>query len=136
MNSLLYPMFCLVLLTTVVALMTLACRVKSVSSGVVKLRYYQLMQGDDAVPEIVTRTTRCANNLFEIPVLFYVVCTLYISLAVESTAALVLAWLFVGFRCVQAIIHLSYNNVLHRMSAFWGAFICMLLLWIVLLGKL
>jgi len=98
-------------------------------SGDVKLRYYSLMQGDDA-PEIIIKTSRCFNNQFEIPVLFYVACTLYISLGIESAVAIALAWAFVAFRLVHACIHLSYNRVLHRMLVFWAAFICAVALWV------
>ena len=127
-------MFAMVLLTLVVACAAVTCRIKSVQSGALKIKYYQLMQGD-AVPEDVIRTTRCVNNMFEVPVLFYVVCTLFISLSVESTLALGLAWMFVFFRCAHAFIHLKYNNVIHRMSAFWMAFVCVLLLWVLLVAS-
>ncbi len=124
-------MFAMVLLTTLVGVIALVCRFKSVKNRTVKARYYRLMQGYD-VPEIITKTTRCVNNMFEVPVLFYVVSTLFISLKVESSLALVLAWGFVGFRCAQATIHLTYNNVLHRLLMFWFAFVCVLAMWITL----
>lgn len=127
----LYPMFAMVVLTLVVACVAVTCRIKSVKSGAVKIKYFQLMQGD-AVSEDVIRTTRCVNNMFEVPVLFYVACTLFISLSVESALAIGLAWLFVLFRCAHAFIHLKYNNVIHRMNAFWLAYVCVLLLWVVL----
>lgn len=127
----LYPMFALVLLTTVIGVIAVTCRFKSVKSGAVKIEYYRVMEGDD-VPEVVTRTTRCINNMFEVPVLFYVVSTLYTSLEVESSFAVALAWMFVGFRCIQATIHLTTNNVLHRMLAFWLAFVCVFLMWVTL----
>jgi hypothetical protein len=71
--------------------------------------------------------------MFEVPVLFYVVCTLYVSLQVESSLAIALAWAFVGLRYLHAFIHLSYNHVLHRMLAFWFALLAVLGLWINLL---
>jgi len=126
-----FPMFAMVVLTVVVSFFAISSRVKSVKSGAVKIKYFQLMQSDD-VPEDVIRTTRCVNNMFEVPVLFYVVCTLFISLSVQSTLAVGLAWMFVVFRCAHAFIHLKYNNVIHRMNAFWLAYICVFLLWVVL----
>lgn len=130
----LYPMFIMVLLTAVVGLIAVTCRIRSVTSGEVKIKYYRLMQGQD-VSDRITATTRCFNNMFEVPVMFYVVCTLYISLQATSIFALVLAWLFVVFRFALALIHLTHNNVLHRMVTFWLAFVCVLLLWIVLVLK-
>lgn len=130
----LLPMFAMLLLTTVVAAIAVTCRVRSVKNGRVKIKYYRLMQGEN-VPEDVIRTTRCVNNLFEVPVLFYVVCTLYISLNIHSAFALTLAWLFVGFRSIQALVHLTHNNVIHRMVAFWLAYGSVFLMWLVLVLK-
>jgi len=128
----LYPMFAMVLLTTAVGVVAVVCRFRSVMNGSVKIKYYRLMQGDN-VPEMVIRTSRCFNNMFEIPVLFYAVSVLFVSLNVHSSMALVFAWGFVGSRCVHAFIHLTYNNVVHRMLAFWLAFMFMLAMWVTLL---
>lgn len=124
-----YPMFCLVLLTFIVALVTIKARVASVKSGQLKIKYFRLMQGEE-VSELVTKTTRCFNNMFEVPVLFYVGCIMSISTGADGIVGLVLAWLFVVFRCLQAFIHITYNNVLHRMVAFWCAFMSVMGLWL------
>lgn len=125
----LYPMALMVLLTFIVGLVTAGTRYAGIRSGELRMRYFRLMQGQD-VSERVTVTTRSFNNMFEVPVLFYVACALHVSLGVESPLGLVLAWLFVSLRYVHAFIHLTYNRFLHRMLAFWAAFICALLLWI------
>lgn len=124
-----FPMALMVLLTFVVGLVAAWARFSSVRSGEVRFKYFKLMQGQE-VPDRVTVTTRCFNNMFEVPVLFYVACVLYFSLGVEGLPGLVFAWLFVALRYVQAFVHLTYNHFLHRMLAFWAAFICVLLLWI------
>jgi len=126
-----YPMAMMVLLTFVVGLVAAWARFVGVRSGEVKYKYFKLMQGQE-VPERVTVTTRCFNNMFEVPVLFYVACALYISLGVEGLPGLVFAWLFVALRYAQAFVHLTTNHFLHRMLAFWTSFICTLLLWIIL----
>jgi hypothetical protein len=123
-----YPMALMVLLTFIVGLVAAGARFAGVRSGEVKYKYFKLMQGQE-VPDRVTVTTRCFNNMFEVPVLFYVACTLYVSLGIESLPGLVFAWLFVALRYAQALMHLTYNNFFHRMLAFWAAFICALLLW-------
>lgn len=125
----LYPMAAMVLLIVVIGIIAVKVRFSSVKNGSVSVKYYRLMQGEN-VPEIITKTTRCLNNQFEIPVLFYVVCTLYLSLGIESFLALILAWLFVVFRYVHAYIHLTTNQVVHRMMAFWLAFIAVIALWV------
>ena len=119
----------MVLLTLIVGAVTFVVRMSNVRSGHVGVKYFKLMQGQD-VPEMVTKTTRCFNNLFELPVMFYAACTLYLSLSVDSVVGMVFAWLFVGLRYLQAYVHLTYNHLLHRMSAFWLAFFCVIALWI------
>lgn len=128
----LYPMFLMVLLTFIVGFIAVKVRFASVKNGDVSTTYYKLMDGQN-VPEIVTKTTRNFNNQFEIPVLFYVVCTLYISFGVENIVAVIFAWLFVSLRFVHSYIHLTYNHILHRMLTFWAAFICVMVLWVNLL---
>ena len=124
-----YPMVSIVLLTSVVGLVAAWARFVGVRSGEVKYGYFKLMQGQE-VPDRVTVTTRCFNNMFEVPVLFYGACALYISLGVEGLPGIVFAWLFVALRYAQAFVHLTTNHFLHRMLAFWTSFICVLLLWV------
>jgi len=130
----LYPMAMMVLLILLVGITAIRTRVASVKSGVVSVKDFQLTKKED-LPDRVIQTTRCFNNLFEIPVIFYVACTLYISLQIESTTSITLAWLFVVFRYIHAYIMLGSNNVIHRMWAFWLAFMCVLGLWGMLLFK-
>jgi hypothetical protein len=127
-----YAMFAMVVLTSMVGIVAVVTRVKSVKNGSVKIKYYRTMGGQE-VPEQLTKSTRCFNNMFEVPVLFYVVSTLFVILKTNNELALLLAWVFVGFRVAQAIVHLTYNNVLHRMLTFWGAVISVLSMWVILL---
>jgi hypothetical protein len=56
------------------------------------------------------------KNLFEIPVLFYVLCGFLAVTDLTSVFFLVCAWLYVALRCVHSYIHITYNRVIHR---FW-----------------
>lgn len=123
-----YAMAAMVLLTVIVGLITLKVRFQSVFSRQVSPKYYLLMEGDN-IPENVTKTTRCFNNQFEFPVLFYTVCTLYLSLGIDSALACYCAWFFVALRVVHATIHLSYNHLIHRMITFWLAVIAVIIMW-------
>ncbi len=128
----LYALFTMVLLTLGVGCIALKSRVGSVNNKSLSIKYFQVMQGDN-IPLSVMKSSRCFNNMFEIPVLFYVVGSLYISLNIDSSFAIICAWLFVIARCIQATVHLTYNNVIHRMLAFWLSTACVLALWINLL---
>jgi len=129
----LYPMAMMVLLILLVGITAIRARIASVNSGEISVKDFQLTK--KSLPDRVIQTTRCFNNLFEMPVIFYVACTLFISLDIESLIALALAWLFVIFRYTHAYIMLTSNNVIHRMWAFWIAFICTFGLWVILLLK-
>lgn len=124
-----YAMFTLAMLTVLIGLITAKVRIDSVKRGLINAKYFKLMQGQ-SIPDVIVKTTRCFNNLFEVPILFYVVCSLSINLAIDSIISLIFAWLFVLCRCVQAYIHMTYNNAMHRMFTFAASVFCVLLLWI------
>lgn len=119
----------MVLLTFMVGVVAMLTRFVSLRSGDLRMGYFKLMEGGD-IPTRVVLTTRCFNNMFEVPVLFYAAGVLSISLGVEGFPALVFAWLFVALRYVQALVHLTTNNLLFRMSSYWISFICVFLFWI------
>lgn len=122
-------MFAVSMLTVLVGFFAVKARVESIKNGQLSPGYFSLMKGE-AVPDDVIKTTRCFNNLFEVPVLFYVVCTLYLVSGVDSSVALVLAWAFFLLRCAQAYVHIGYNNVGHRMKAFFLSLLCVAFLWV------
>lgn len=124
-----YAMFSLSMLTIVVGLIAVKARITSVKNGQMNASYFKLMQGQE-IPELVTKTTRCFNNLFEIPTLFYIVCMLHLILGIENYLAIIFSWLFVIFRTAQAYVHITYNHVKHRMLAFGISVLCVFLLWI------
>lgn len=128
----LYPMAVMVLLIVLVGLVAVKARFGSVKRGEVSPKYFRLMEAEN-VPDSITKSTRNFNNQFELPVLFYVACTLYISLGIDSTVGVAFAWAFVFFRYVHAYIHLTYNYTIHRMLSFWAGFICVIGLWVNLL---
>lgn len=127
-----YPMFALVLLTFVVLAINFFWRVRAVRTRQVSIKYFRVFEGVDA-PEYLKAGARHYANLFELPVLFYVAClTAMLLQQQQSLILLILAWAFVIFRVIHALIHMSYNNVLHRMLAFWGGVLSVLGMWIVL----
>ncbi|GAB3478303.1 MAPEG family protein [Marinomonas epiphytica] len=130
-----FAMFGMVLLTFAVGLCAIVARVKSVKSGDIKVRSFKLMDGD--FPEKVVATTRCFNNQFEVPVLFYAGSLGYLALGLEQTITPVaLAWLFVIARAIHAFIHVTYNHLLHRVIAFWASFLIVMALWLHLISSI
>ena len=73
------------------------------------------------------------RNLFEVPVLFYVLC---IALVVNggSTPGLVCgAWVFVGLRALHSLIHVTYNCVMHRFIVYAASTVLLFGMWTVFL---
>ena len=70
------------------------------------------------VPPHVAVTNRNFMNLLELPMLFYVAGLMfYVAGRVDQTV-LAVAWAFVALRAIHSMIHLSYNHVIHRLTAF------------------
>jgi hypothetical protein len=130
-----YPMFAMVLLTFIVGLIALKTRFAAVKAKDLKPAYFRLMETKDIekLPERVTVTTRSFNNMFEVPILFYAGCLAVLALNLETMLTITTAWAFVLSRCWHAWIHLTYNNVIHRMKVFLLGPIFILTLWIELI---
>jgi hypothetical protein len=47
-----------------------------------------------------------------------------------DAAGLALAWAYVACRALHSLIHLTYNNVLHRLAAFAASNVVLLVIWI------
>ena len=71
-----------------------------------------------SVPDYVRLPNRNYMNLLELPQLFYILCVMFYVTNTASTTVVNLAWLFVILRVVHSAIHLTYNNVMHRLVAF------------------
>ena len=82
------------------------------------------------VPGHVTIPNRAMMNLLELPVLFYVVCLMFFVTNTVSQLTLEIAWAYVGFRLAQTLIHLSYNNVIHRLTMFAVSNFILVSLWL------
>lgn len=129
----LYAMFAMVLLTFGIAFRMLFLRVKAIKTGQVRISQFRLNTGE--IPAEIAQAARNYANLFEIPVLFYIAGTIAIAMNVESTSMIIFAWIFVLSRLVHSWVHLTYNNVIHRMWAFMAGNVCLLIIWGLLLLK-
>jgi hypothetical protein len=69
-------------------------------------------------------------NLLELPVLFYVACIVVYMTDTVSAATVGLAWAFVAARVLHSVIHLTYNNVMHRLTVFTASNFVLVALWI------
>lgn len=54
------------------------------------------------------------KNLFEMPVVFYVVCLYLTVFGLVDSLHVYCAWTFLVLRSIHSVIHCSYNRVMHR----------------------
>ena len=129
--QILYPMGALAALTFLVVLLVGITRFRA--GGRRLITADDLKFGESArVPGHVRIPNRNFMNLLEVPVLFYVAClTLYVTKTVDQ-ASLYLAWCYVAMRLVHSGIHLTYNNVYHRLSVYAVSNAVLVTLWVVL----
>lgn len=98
----------------------------------------------ERVPPRVSLPNRNYMNLTEAPVLFYVVCIVAYLLSLQtafwsglaigsySMVFLGLAWAYVASRVIHSLVHLTYNNVIHRLAAFAVSNVILLTMWVML----
>ena len=85
------------------------------------------------------RTAAADNfrNLFEVPVLFYLLCVALVLTGRSTPGFVVAAWAYAGLRVVHSLIHVTYNRVVHRFLVYvastlllfgmWAAFVARIL---------
>lgn len=129
----LYPLFAMVLVTCAVALHLFRLRVKAVKAGKIRLSQFRLNTGD--MPDNVAKAARNYTNLFEVPTLFYTAGAISIALGIQVPAMIITAWIFVLARIAHSWIHLTGNNVIHRMRAYMLGNICVLVIWGILVAS-
>jgi len=70
------------------------------------------------------------SNLFESPVLFYTAILLALVLMLQDTILVLLAWTWVTARFVHSLIHITYNQVMHRFLVFIFSSFILLAIWV------
>jgi hypothetical protein len=85
-----------------------------------------------AIPESVNLPAYNLQNLFEMPVVFYVICLLLMALQQSDPAYVNLAWAFVALRAAHSVVHCTFNRVILRFVAYVSS--CIVLA--IMLGRL
>ena len=77
------------------------------------------------------------RNLFEVPVLFYLLCVALVLNGGSTPGFVTAAWAYVALRVVHSLIHVTYNRVTHRFLVYvastlllfgtWAAFVARIL---------
>lgn len=129
-KPLLLPLLAQVLLTFTVWIYLYIRRLHEIRR---KAIHPQALQDRSATQAILTDSARPSNNLqnlFEMPILFYVAVLLALTLMIQDAMLVQLAWGFVLLRAVHSVVHCSYNRVMHRFIAYVFSCLFLLLIWI------
>jgi len=133
--QILYPLFAMFGLVSFVLLRMRSMRFAAVRTQQVDQSFYKAYP-EGGEPESLRVVGRHFSNLFEMPVLFYVV-ALMIYVTQQTTAFLVgCAWLYVILRCVHSYIHLGRNDLIQRFVAYFASAFVLALMWATLLVQL
>ena len=127
--AILYPVFALALLTFLVLNLIPLARFRAAARREVTIGDFRYGESA-AVPPGVSLPNRNYMNLLEQPVLFYVICVLIYATDAATPVMLALAWSYVGLRCLHTLIHLAYNNVMHRLAVFAISNVVLIVLWV------
>jgi len=128
-DLILLPLIAMFLLTIAIGIWMLKLRLKAVREDGLNPGYFQLNRGAK-LPEYLAKVSNHYANLFELPVLYYVVCLAIYAGHKADTTYIGLAWLFVSIRIVHAYIHTTHNTLRHRRLAFLCGTLVLSLMWI------
>jgi hypothetical protein len=128
-REILHPMAALAMLTFLVLLLIPHARFKAARKRQVTVKDFRY--GESAnVPGEVSIPNRNLINLLEMPVLFYAAClTLFVTRSADPVFVY-LAWAYFALRVGHSLVHLTYNNVLHRLAVFAAGNVVLAIIWV------
>lgn len=133
--NILYPVFALFALTVFCVFRLAYLRLRAIRVGAIDPRFFRLYR-DAEEPDELRVHARHHANLFEAPVLFYVVAVIAYVTELSGTLPLVLAWAYVLLRYSHTYVHLTSNRVLLRFRLFAASWFVLIALWLVVFAGL
>jgi hypothetical protein len=117
-----------VLLTAVVGVLTLRARIAAVKAGKARLQVVAL--NNAGWPEEARKLANNFDNQFQVPVLVYVVSTLFVATGLADMNAAGLAFAFLAARVLHTFEHTGRNTVLKRLTYFLASYAFALAMWV------
>lgn len=126
--SLIYPTITLIILTFSVAISLVVYRFSLVLGGKLSPGYFRLNRGGEP-PARHDALEHNFSNLFEVPTLYYAAVAIAIATNNIDQTLVTLAWTFVAFRIAHTLVHVIYNNIIHRLSVFFTSVVIVGVIW-------
>jgi len=130
----LLPLFVEVLLTFGVMFGMMYFRTSTLRSG--ETRFEDISLREPNWPRRATQFGYAFANQFELPVLFYVLTILVIITHHADRLFVLLAWIFVLMRVLQAVVHVTNNNVRLRGAYYGVGALILFILWIIYIVRI
>ena len=130
----LLPLFVEVLLTFGVMFGMMYFRTTTLRSG--ETRFEDISLREPNWPRRATQFGYAFANQFELPVLFYVLTILVIIAHHADLLFVLLAWIFVLMRVLQAVVHVTNNNVRMRGAYYGVGALILFIMWIIYIVRI
>jgi len=111
-----YPLLFMIILTMFVTLRLLIIAVNLVRTKQVHIKQFRMFDGE--IPQYALNARAHFKNMFEIPILFYVLCILSIVINNYSQIDINIAWGFVISRLLHTIVRIPNKDVIVRFAFF------------------
>jgi hypothetical protein len=128
-QMILLPLFVEVILTFVLLFTMAPLRTRDFASGAVRPEDIALRE--QKWPKRTTQFANAFSNQFELPVLFYVLTILEYVTHLAGIIFVVLAWIFVIFRILQAYVPVTSNIVRLRGAFFAIGAVVLAIMWLI-----
>ena len=128
------PLFVQVLLTFALMLGMMYFRSSSLLRG--ETRFESIALREPNWPKRATQFAYAFGNQFELPVLFYVLTILAMITRHADLLFVILAWVFVVLRILQALVHVTNNNVRARGGLYGLGAIVLLVMWVIFIVRI
>lgn len=128
--QLFYPVFAMILLSFLVMFILLWKNVSATKNRRVQMRFFILYKNKEDVPDDLLQARDHYKNLFELPLLFYLLCILVYLTVDVTTVDLVFSWSFVAFRYIHSYIRATSNWVPRRFAFFAAGFVVLFVHWV------
>ncbi|HEU5339089.1 MAG TPA: MAPEG family protein [Sulfuricaulis sp.] len=125
----LYPVFAMVALTAIVWVSMYVTRLCEIRNKRIPAQKLATRSGAGQILKNVAGPSDNLLNLFELPVLFYVLMVLLFITDHGDGIYLMLAWGYVLLRVAHSFIHCTYNCVLHRFSVYLASSLVLWAMW-------
>jgi hypothetical protein len=133
--QILYPVFAMIALTIFCMIRLGFLRFAAIRSGEIDPRFFILYRGYDE-PEKLAVYSRHIVNLYEAPLLFYVIILMAFVTGQTGGWVLGLAWVYVALRYIHSYVHLTSNVVPIRFRIFAGSVLALTVLWATVLTNI